>query len=266
MRVRVQVLIEADGDIPPAVHEVAELHRGHLQPDTLGLQLAEPKELLARVQEVVVDEQVRACLAAKVACPHCHQPRRHKDQRSIAMRTLFGTLRLPSPPWHHCYCRPNDRQSFSPLTEVLPERTTPELLYLEAKFTGLMSYGLSAKLLGELLPLGRTLHTTALRRQVQATAQRLEEELGSEQGCSSRAAPGTGRSCRSRTCPSRSASMEAMCTPATSDRGGRDGSRSSPASPCRQRVRPSASGTSRPTTQAEAPPVRGPQGQGMAAN
>jgi hypothetical protein len=44
-----------------------------------------------------------------------------------------------------------------------------------------MSYGLSAKLLGELLPLGRTLHTTALRRQVQATAQRLEEELGPEQ-------------------------------------------------------------------------------------
>ena len=42
-----------------------------------------------------------------------------------------------------------------------------------------MSYGLSAKLLGELLPLGRTLHATALRRQ--ATAQRLEEELGPEQ-------------------------------------------------------------------------------------
>ena len=97
------------------------------------------------------------------------------------MRTLFGTLRLLSPRWHHCPCRPQERQTFSPLTELLPERTTPELLYLEAKFAGLMSYGLSAKLLGELLPLGRTLHTTALRRQVQATAQRLEEELGPEQ-------------------------------------------------------------------------------------
>jgi hypothetical protein len=175
------VVIEGDEDVLSEVHEVADLQRADLGADTLGLQLAEARELLARVQEVVVDEQVRACLAAKVACPHCDRPRRHKDQRSIAVRTLFGTLRLPSPRWHHCYCRPQERQTFSPLTEVLPERTTPELLYLEAKFAGLMSYGLSAKLLCELLPLGRTLHTTALRRQVHATAQRLEGELGPEQ-------------------------------------------------------------------------------------
>lgn len=181
MRIRVQVVIEGDEDVPPEVHEVADLQRGDLGADTLGLHLAEAKELLARVQEVVVDEQVRACLAAKVACPHCDRPRRHKDQRSIAMRTLFGTLRLLSPSWHHCPCRPNGRQSFSPLTELLPERTTPELLYLEARFAGLMSYGLSANLLGELLPLGRPLHPSSVRRHVRATAQRLEEELGPEQ-------------------------------------------------------------------------------------
>ena len=147
MRIRVQVVIEGDEDLPPEVHQVADLQRGDLGADTLGLQLAEAKELLARVQEVVVDEQVHACLAAKVACPHCRRPRRHKDTRTIAVRTLFGTMHLPSPRWHHCPCRPQEKQTFSPLTEVLPERTTPELLYLEAKFAGLMSYGLSAKLL-----------------------------------------------------------------------------------------------------------------------
>jgi hypothetical protein len=63
---------------------------------------------------------------------------------------------------------------------VLPERTTPELRYLEAKFAGLASYGLSAKLLAEVLPLGRLLHATVLRRQVQGVAQRLEDELGKE--------------------------------------------------------------------------------------
>jgi hypothetical protein len=67
------------------------------------------------------------------------------------------------------------------LAEVLPERTTPELLYLEAKFAGLVSYGLSTMLLGELLPLGRCLHAMTVRRHVQATAQRLEDELGPEQ-------------------------------------------------------------------------------------
>jgi hypothetical protein len=181
MRIRVQVVIEGDGDIPSALHEVAELYRHDLGTDMLGLQLAEAKELLARVQEVVVDEQVQACLAAKVACPHCGRPRRHKDERSITVRTLFGTLRLPSPRWHHCPCRPQEKQTFSPLAEILPSRTTPELLYLEAKFAGLMSYGLSANLLGELLPLGRSLHPTSVRRHVQATAQRLEGELGPEQ-------------------------------------------------------------------------------------
>ena len=79
------------------------------------------------------------------------------------------------------------------------ERTTPELQYLEAKFAGLVSYGLSAKLLAEVLPLGRPLHATAVRRHTQAVAQRLEDELGEERwsfidGCPSHlgraAAPG----------------------------------------------------------------------------
>jgi len=54
------------------------------------------------------------------------------------------------------------------------------VVYLEAKFAGLVSYGLSAKLLAEVLPLGRTLHATVVRQQVQAVAQRLEDELGDE--------------------------------------------------------------------------------------
>jgi hypothetical protein len=63
---------------------------------------------------------------------------------------------------------------------VLPMRVTPELQYLEAKFVGLVSYGLSATLLAELLPLGRPLHATAVRHHVQAVAQRLEDELAAE--------------------------------------------------------------------------------------
>jgi hypothetical protein len=107
MRIRVQVVIEGDDDIPPEVHEVAELYRDDLGADTLGLQLAEAKELLARMQEVVVEEQVRACLAAKVACPHCGQARRHKDERSIAVaqpvrhaappQSSLAPLPLPAP-------------------------------------------------------------------------------------------------------------------------------------------------------------------------
>ena len=66
------------------------------------------------------------------------------------------------------------------MAALLRERTTPELSYLQARFAGLVSYGLSADLLSEILPLGRALHATTVRRQVQATAQRLEDELGDE--------------------------------------------------------------------------------------
>ena len=181
MRVRVQVVIDSDDDGPPVVHEVANVERGDLHIDTLGVQLAEAKDLLQRVQAVVIGEQVRACLAEQADCPACGRARRHKDVDTIVARTLFGTLHLRSPRWWQCSCQPQLTRTFSPLAAVLPERSTPELLYLESKFSGLVSYGLSARLLAETLPLGRPLHATAVRFHTQATAERLEDELGPEQ-------------------------------------------------------------------------------------
>ena len=105
----------------------------------------------------------------------------HKDAHTIVVRTLFGTLHLRSPRWHQCRCQLHTTRTFSPLAAALPERTTPELLYLESKFAGLVSYGLSAKWLAETLPLGRRLHASAVRLHTQATGERLESELGPEQ-------------------------------------------------------------------------------------
>ncbi len=189
MRLRVQVVVEPDDDDEQdgdrqatVVHEVATIERdGDLSGDTLGLQMAEAKDLLKRVQEVPIDEQVRSCLAEQIACPHCRRPRAHKDTRSIVMRTLFGTVQLQSPRWRHCSCQPQPTRTFCPLATALPERATPELLYLESKFAGLVSYGQSARLLAETLPLGRTLHASAVRLHTLSTAERLESELGPEQ-------------------------------------------------------------------------------------
>jgi len=63
----------------------------------------------------------------------------------------------------------------------LHERSSPELIYLETKFAALVSYGLTAELLKEVLPISQDLSTTAIRQQVLQTAQRLEDELGEEQ-------------------------------------------------------------------------------------
>jgi len=136
-----------------------------------------PKTLLVAVQDTLVVEHVATAVSAQVECPDCGAPRRHKDSRPIVMRTLFGRLRLDSPRWWHCGCQPRANHTFSPLASIPPEWTTPELSYLQARFAGLVSYGLSADLLSELLPLGRALHANTMRRQVQATAQRLEDEL-----------------------------------------------------------------------------------------
>jgi len=182
MKLTVQVVIHGDDDEPDDVREVFTVQREALTGDTLGLQLAEAKDLLGAVQETVVDAQVNDALLVQAPCPHCQRPRRHKDTREIVVRSLFGTLRLPSPRWWHCPCRPQAAATFSPLAALVPERTTPELCYLQARFAGLAAYGPAAALLAEVLPLGRRLHATTVRRQTHAVAQRLEGELGDERG------------------------------------------------------------------------------------
>ncbi len=158
MKLTVQVVLHADDETETVVSEAFILQREEpLTSDTLGLQLAEAQDLLAAVQDVLVENQVATALSAQVVCPHCGGARRHKDSRPIVMRTLFGTLRVDSPRWWHCGCLPQVVRTFSPLAAILPERITPELSYLQARFAGLVSYGLSANMLGEILPLGRAL-------------------------------------------------------------------------------------------------------------
>jgi len=184
MRVRIQVVIESESesDAVPVVHEVATLERGALQPEGLGLALAEAKDLLRGVQETMVAAQVAAFETQQECCPDCGRARRRNGRHEIVYRTPFGKLRLDSPRFYVCPCQEAARRaSISPLAERLSERTAPELAYLESKFAALMSYGLTVELLAEVLPMGEELARTSVRRQVQRVAERAEGELGDEQ-------------------------------------------------------------------------------------
>lgn len=181
MRVRIQVVIDADEPGSEVIQEVATLDRGALQPDTLGLTLAEAKTMLQGVQQAVVTHQIAAATAEQAACPDCGRPRAHKGVHTIVVRSLFGTLRLASPRLVHCRCQPHEQRTVSPLAALLPERTTPELVYLEAKFAGLLAYGLTVRLLDEVLPLGRPVHASTVPNHSHEVARRLETELGEEQ-------------------------------------------------------------------------------------
>jgi hypothetical protein len=155
------------------------LQREGLTPETIGLTIHEAKTLLAQTQEALVAQQVAVFANQQCCCPQCGARQHVKGQHTLVLRTLFGKLTLPSPRLATCPCQAAERQSFSPLAALLVERTIPELRYLQAKWASLVSYGMTVDLLEEILPI--QVSQTALIRQVQQVAERLESELGEEQ-------------------------------------------------------------------------------------
>jgi hypothetical protein len=180
MKITVQLVIDTQDGTAPTTHEAGVIERYDLTAATAGLQLAEAHQVLASVQQHLVTAQAGTALAARAACGRCGRTYRHKDTRTIVLRSLFGTLHLPSPRWHACPCAPAGSATFSPLAELLPERTTPELLLWETTYAAYTSYDVAAQLLGQAFPLGRTLEASTVRRHTQQIAQRLEDELGDE--------------------------------------------------------------------------------------
>jgi hypothetical protein len=180
MKVRVQVVTITD-DGQETTKDIACVERHELTSETFGLSLAEGKAVLQALQEVVVEWQMHAYLQQQRACPHCGKARRSKGVHRTVFRTVFGTLPIDSPRLYHCGCQPHTTMSFSPLAALLPERTTPDLLYLETKWAALMSYGLTVKLLQDVLPLDEPLEAVTIRNHILTAAQRLEDALGDEQ-------------------------------------------------------------------------------------
>ena len=182
MKLKVQLIIESDSGETEVVQEMAKLERHSLRPENLGLTLSEAKELLQEVQKAMVTHQTTRYLTQQISCPECGRMRSHKGRHQIVLRTLFGKLRLDSPRLYHCGCcsSKEEHRSFSPLAELLPERTAPELAYLENKFAAMISYGLTAKLLAEVLPTGGNINVAGVYRNLQRVAERMEAELGEE--------------------------------------------------------------------------------------
>ncbi len=162
------------------LEEVARFERGELQAGNLGLSLAEAKSLLATVQRTMVAQQISAWGQKRACCEACAKALRQKGLNKIVLRTVFGKLKVDSPRLFYCSCQGRARASFSPLAELLPERTAPELRYLQTKWASLMSYGMTVDLLKDVLPVSDELSAKAIRSDVERAAQRLESELGDE--------------------------------------------------------------------------------------
>jgi hypothetical protein len=131
-----------------------------------------------------VQQQMTAYLETQRPCAHCGHRQRRKGYHTTQIRTVFGTIPVHSLRLYQCICQsdPSDTaRTFSPLAVRLPEPMTPELLFLETKWAALVSYGITAQLLQDVLPIDDTLAPCTIREHVFTVAERLEQQLGEEQ-------------------------------------------------------------------------------------
>ena len=122
----------------------------------------------------MIDAQAAEANARLSVCPNCGSRLARKGHHRLVYRSVFGRLSIDSTRLYQCRCSGTGHRSISPLASCLRDRTSPELQYLEAKFAALMSYGLTVRVLEEVLPLGHVLAATTIRRHVATLSHRIE--------------------------------------------------------------------------------------------
>jgi len=151
IRMAIQVVLVDEAGDRRDVHEVVRIDRGRLCPEALGLSLEEAKAITSGIPQVLAGAQVAEWHADQRAYPDCGRRRSLKGRHHIVFRTPFGALRH-SERLRTCPCAKRPAGSMSPLAELLRERVSAEMLYLETKFASLVSYGLTVGLLGRTAP------------------------------------------------------------------------------------------------------------------
>lgn len=181
LKFRLQLVAEDEEESTEEVVELAVLEKDCERLEHLGLSLTESKDILGALQQHVLERQAAIFVDERRCCLGCGRRLGLKGRHNITFRTLFGDIDLDSPRLRRCRCSPEDTVTFSPLTELLAERTSPELLYLQTKWSSLISYGITAKMLKDVLPIDEKLNAATARNHALGIARRFEEGLGEEQ-------------------------------------------------------------------------------------
>ena len=178
MNIKLQIVIENAGE--SFIEEITCLKRDKLSAETLVLSLKESKTILADIQKSMVTQQVAQYVASVRRCDKCRKLRAIHGYNTLTYRTLFGKLCFKSPRLTGCYCQSPANTTFSPISKILEQQhTAPEFKYLQSKWAALFSYGTTAKILEEVLPL--QVHTSSIYCNTQNVAKRIEDEIGEEQ-------------------------------------------------------------------------------------
>src|SRR4051794_18969881 len=136
---------------------------------SLGLTLAESKQLLAGVQQEIVAAQARVHAAHRPECRNCGTPYRMKDYRQHGIATLFGRVTVRLPRFRCAGCK-----TFATGVDWPPHvRSTPELDRLRAQLSALLTYRTAAALLGQMFPVDAGQAPESLRRHTFKVAENL---------------------------------------------------------------------------------------------
>ena len=181
MRVKLQLVMCNDQGDEETVTDVITLNKNHPTHRASRVDPGRVQTLLSTLQRHLLQQQVTTFLDTCSTCPDCGTPLKLKARGSRSFRTLFGTFKFYSPRLEHCDCTRRKTASFRPLSALLTESVAPELLYMEAKWSSLVSYGMSLDALQDFLPLDLTLDVKTVRYDTLKVAKRLEAELGDEQ-------------------------------------------------------------------------------------
>src|SRR3954449_7768758 len=136
---------------------------------TLGLSLAESKQLLAGIQREIVAAQARVHAVHRPECRGCGASCRVKDYRHHAIATPFGQVAVRLPRFRCAGCGAAEAGGQWP-SHV---RSTPELDRLRAQLSALMTYRTAAEVLAQLFPVDAGADPETLRRYTFKTAEAL---------------------------------------------------------------------------------------------
>ncbi len=180
---RWRVIVELTGaDEVVCVHEVSAgggTTTGY-SPEKIGLTLAEGKRTLAGLQRHLVQAQAEDHCRGRRRCPRCGSKRPIKDVRTRRLLSSFGTVEVRAPRFNPCRCAVACLGTLSPLTEIMPDRCTPEYERLVAKMGALLPYRRARTLLSEFLPLADVPAVETTRQRTLHVGARLEKEAVSQ--------------------------------------------------------------------------------------
>ncbi len=188
------VACPSEGDAP-LLEEVFTWSREDLSLASVGLTLAESKELLQTIQQKMIAQQVATHLQA-------HQPvgLRKKGSYPLQLKTLFGNVTVDSPRY---YLPPTATgpKTYSPLQRLFPQHVTPERLYLETKWASLIPYQKTADLLHDVLPIAAKLTGTTIQQHLHTVVDAQEQQLPRKWPPFRAVVNSNARPCRARPAP-----------------------------------------------------------------